>query len=232
MTEIRYVEGHYALWDGLIAGHPGLVVDNCASGGRRLDLETCLRSVPLWQSDTACGPGRADWDQAQMCGLNLYLPIHLSCAWSPEPYVVRSSAASGAIVQFAYLDAGFPHALAKASLAEARENRKYWYGDFYPLTAHTTAPDQFAAWQLHRADLDAGLVLAFRRQDCAFFGLDTRLGGLAPDATYAVEFIDEARARTEKTMTGREMAAAFPLSIPQRKASLVVRYRRAGAPGK
>ncbi len=225
MTEIRYVEGHYALWDGLIAAHPGLVVDNCASGGRRIDLETCLRSIPLWQSDTACGPGREDWDQAQMCGLNLYLPFHLSCAWSPEPYVVRSAASAGAIAQFAFLDDGFPRALAKDTLAEARENRKYWYGDFYPLTAHTTAPDQFAAWQLHRPDLDAGLVLAFRRRDCPYIGIDAKLGGLRPDATYAVEFVDEALARTSKTMTGREMMDAFPLPIANPRASLVVRYK-------
>ncbi len=40
MTEIRYVEGHYAMWDELRARHPGLWIDNCASGGRRIDLET------------------------------------------------------------------------------------------------------------------------------------------------------------------------------------------------
>ncbi len=43
MTEIRYVEGHYALWDEIRASRPGLFIDNCASGGRRIDLETIQR---------------------------------------------------------------------------------------------------------------------------------------------------------------------------------------------
>jgi hypothetical protein len=77
VTEIRYIEGLYAMWDELSAGHPGLWIDNCASGGRRIDLETCMRSVPLWRSDTSCGAGHADWDQTQTQGLSLYVPPDL-----------------------------------------------------------------------------------------------------------------------------------------------------------
>ncbi len=42
MTEIRYIEGLYAMWDDLRARHPGLMIDNCASGGRRIDIENLL----------------------------------------------------------------------------------------------------------------------------------------------------------------------------------------------
>lgn len=51
ITEIRYVEGLYKMWDDLRAGRPGLTIDNCASGGRRIDIEMISRSYPLWQSD-------------------------------------------------------------------------------------------------------------------------------------------------------------------------------------
>ena len=81
ITEIRYVEGHYALWDELLAGHPGLSIDNCASGGRRIDLETCRRSVPLWHSDTGCSPGHADWNQTQICRPE---PLRAACL-APAP---------------------------------------------------------------------------------------------------------------------------------------------------
>ena len=108
MTEIRYVEGHYAMWDELIARHPGLWIDNCASGGRRIDLETVMRSVPLWRSDTSCGPGHPDWDQTQTQGLSLYIPLFTACGWTPDAYDLRSSATGGAILQFDYLAEGFP----------------------------------------------------------------------------------------------------------------------------
>ena len=107
MTEIHYVEGHYAMWDELLARHPGLSIDNCASGGRRIDLETCHRSVPLWHSDTGCGPGHADWNQTQSSGLNLYVPVFTGCAWTPAAYDTRSAATAGLICQFACLDTQF-----------------------------------------------------------------------------------------------------------------------------
>ena len=55
MTEIRHIEGLYEFWDELLRRQPGLVIDNCASGGRRIDLETISRSIPLWRSDWQCG---------------------------------------------------------------------------------------------------------------------------------------------------------------------------------
>ena len=57
ISEIRYIEGLYAMWDELLAKHPGLWIDNCASGGRRIDIEMISRSVNLWRSDTGCAPG-------------------------------------------------------------------------------------------------------------------------------------------------------------------------------
>lgn len=225
MTEIRYVEGHYAMWDELRLKHPGLIIDNCASGARRIDLETCMRSVSLWRSDTACRPGNSDLDQAHAFGLSLYLPLHQSCSWSPEAYVFRSAAGAGAITQFAFLDEGFSTGAAKEAIAEIRKNQKYWYGDFYPLTACTTAPDKFIAYQLHRTDLNAGIVLAFRRAECDVLGMGVKLGGLDPDVSYNVEFIDEDRSKSVRTITGRVMSTDFPLLIHKRRASLLVKYK-------
>ena len=54
MTEMRYVEGLYRMWDDILEANPHLFIDNCASGGRRIDLETMSRSIPLWRSDNTC----------------------------------------------------------------------------------------------------------------------------------------------------------------------------------
>jgi alpha-galactosidase len=224
MTEIRYVEGHYAMWDELMVRHPGLLIDNCASGGRRIDLETIQRSVALWRSDTACGPGRSDWHQAQAFGMNYYLPLHEICAWTPDAYEMRSTAGAGAIVQFAFLDAGFSIEAARQAIGEAKENQKYFYGDFFPLSKCSTDPNQFLAYQVHRADLRAGLVLAFRRAKCESSEIKVGLGGIDPASDYEVAFIDEKRQKTTKTMSGRELTTDMPLVIPQRGASLLVRY--------
>ncbi|MBN2137702.1 MAG: NPCBM/NEW2 domain-containing protein [Sedimentisphaerales bacterium] len=226
MTEIRYVEGLYELWDGLRERNPGLYIDNCASGGRRIDLETCMRSVPFWRSDTGCAPGRAEWDQSQTAGLSLYLPLHCSCGWSPQSYVFRSAATAGMIGQWDYLADDFDADSGMAALAEFRENQKYWYGDFYALTPCDTGAERFVAYQFHRADLHAGLVLAFRRGKCAGSQAVVHLEAVDSDLNYSVEFVDEQRNKVTKTMVGAELAANLALAVKDQPGSLLVRYER------
>jgi len=231
LTEIRYVEGHYAMWDELLAQHPGLSIDNCASGGRRIDLETTRRSAPLWHSDTCCSPEHADWNQSHIAGLSLYVPLVGACAWTPEAYDLRSAATAGVICQFAVLDKGFAFDAARAALAEVKENAKYWYGDFYPLTSAVTGQQALIAYQLHRSDLDSGIVLAFRRSQCPYPILQAGLHGLNPEATYLVSFIDEAHASRQRTLTGKELSGDFDLQLPKRGTSLLIRYVNTERPG-
>jgi alpha-galactosidase len=225
MTETRYVEGLYALWDELLAGHPGLSIDNCASGGRRIDLETCRRSVPLWHSDTGCSPDHADWNQTQIAGLSLYVPLFGACAWTPEAYDLRSAATAGLICQFPVFDEKFSFASARAALAEVKENQKYWYGDFYPLTPCALGPGALIAWQLHRSDLNAGIVLAFRRSECPYPVLQTGLHGLNRDASYRVDFFEEGRTSQQRTLTGKQLMNNVELRMSRRGTSLLVRYK-------
>jgi alpha-galactosidase len=60
-----------SMWDELLRRHPDLVVDNCASGGRRLDLEFMRRSVPLWRTDRAF---LCETTQAMTYGLSFWFP--------------------------------------------------------------------------------------------------------------------------------------------------------------
>jgi alpha-galactosidase len=225
MNEIRYVEGLYQMWDELLARHPGLLIDNCSSGGRRIDLETCRRSVPFWRSDTSCSPGHPDWNQTQTHGLSHYVPLFMACGWTPDPYTFRSSMTAGSICQWAYLDETFPMDLAKAAIAEVKANRKYWYGDFYPLSEASTAPGQWMAYQFHRADLDEGIVLAFRHSESRYSAMEVNLKGLESDQTYNLEFSDEKRQVTKETMTGRKLMEGWELHIPN-AGSLLVRYSK------
>ena len=101
MTEIRYVEGLYEMWDELLRRHKGLSIDNCASGGRRIDLETCSRSLPLWPSDffDTCGPtfglNLNAGDQCINLGLARWVPLFGGGVWSFNPYSSRSEIIGG-----------------------------------------------------------------------------------------------------------------------------------------
>lgn len=227
MAEIRFIEGHYAMWDELLERHPGLWIDNCASGGRRIDLETCSRSVPLWRSDTGCFSGHPEWNQLQSAALSQYLPLHTACGWSHDAYTLRSSATSGVIVQLPYHSDDFSYDDVRKAIAEVEQIRKYWYGDFYNLTGVTSTVDDMIAYQFHRVDLDAGVVYVFRRQLCLYSGLVLSFQGLDPAAGYQLEVIDDDR-NTVKSVecTGAQLHdEGFEVRLPV-KSSLIVRYQR------
>ena len=232
ITEIRYVEGLYAMWDEIRAKYPHMYLDDCASGGRRIDLEMLKRSIVQTRSDTACRAGRSDWDQSQTHGLSLYLPIHATIGWEVGAYQCRSSATAGLCAEWDVLDPAFPVEEARACLAEIRENQKYWYGDYYPLTPWSMSPEHWMAYQFHLPQEDEGMLLAFRRDASPYTTLPVALRGIDPDRTYSVTFIDEQHQSVTRAMTGKELAA-LELQIPIRRNSLLVRYgvlRPAGRP--
>jgi len=223
MTEIRYVEGHYAMWDAIIERFPGLWIDNCASGGRRIDLETIKRSVPLWRSDTCCAPNNENLDQNQQVGLMQYLPLFTGSAWTSEPYVTRSSASMGLITQYNYLDSDYQEKRAQQSILETRVNQKIWYGDFYPMTDTDPELSGWTAYQVHRADLDAGLAVCFRRDASLFTGFQMSLRNIDSEAVYRVEVRPDYDSVTTLEMKGCDLKV-YEARLPEKRTSLMLRY--------
>lgn len=103
IAQIRFVEGMYRLWDAIRERFPGILIDNCASGGRLIDVETCMRALPLWQSDIACRAAPA-FLQNQHLGLSCYIPYHGASSFDESAYYMRSGATACLVTQFAYLD--------------------------------------------------------------------------------------------------------------------------------
>ena len=208
---------------------------NCGPSSRRCIWTTAPRAGGGSTWKCSCGascrpaatvpapPGRSEWDQCQTYGLNLYLPLHATIGWDVGAYECRSSATGGFCGEWDILNKSFPMDAARASIAEIKANRKYWYGDFYPLTPCTPAADAWMAWQLHRADLDEGIVLAFRRKDCPEPTLHAKLRGLKPGMSYVVEFLDDRHQAVAKTLSGRELASLV-VNLPSPHSSLAVRY--------
>ncbi len=82
------------------------------------------------------------------------------------------------------------------------------------------------AWQLHRADLDEGMVVAFRREQSPYLAIKPKLRGLDPNKTYELTFIDDARKKTMRTISGKELVdTGLELRLPEQESSLLVIYR-------
>jgi alpha-galactosidase len=114
-------------------------------------------------------------------------------------------------------------AQARECIREIVANRQYWLGDYYPLTRWTLDADRWMAWQLHRADLDAGIGLAFRHKECPYPVLQVEWRSLKPGQKYRVQFIDDQHHVVNRNLTGRELSA-LELRLPARHSSVLVRY--------
>jgi alpha-galactosidase len=189
MAEIRHITGLYQMWDDLLARCPGLLIDNCSSGGRRIDIETMSRSIPLWRSDAQCFPGFSGAImQAQTHGLGFWVPLSAGCCDREDTYMFRSALGQGLdLIMYEFEKDNSKHFSLdwlKQRLGELNQVRDFFSGDFYPLITFTLAEDSWAAWQFDRPETGAGMVLAFRRPQCAYLLADLPLKGLDAGADY------------------------------------------------
>ena len=227
-TEIQHITGLYRFWDALLARHPGLVIDNCAGGGQRIDLEAIARSVFLWRSDLQCWPFDPLSMQTQTQGLAPWVPLTAAVCDQPSNYAMRSALGPGLVTHWSTqaLDGRIelPAAEIRRLMDEAKGMRQYFYGDFYPLLSFSLAEDAWSAWQYDRPDLQEGMVVAFRRQTAPFALWEARLQGLEPAAIYDVHAWDSA---LTWRCSGRElMADGFAVSIEAKPGSALFTYKR------
>ncbi|MBI2299371.1 MAG: alpha-galactosidase [Armatimonadetes bacterium] len=226
MTENQYVQGLYRMWDELLAKHPGLAIDDCSSGGRRIDLETITRSFPLWRSDTqCCGRAMPIWDQTQTGGLTAYLPLSAAGVWSFEPYEWRSICTTGTNLVMKLDAAAFDAERGKLAIAEAKSLRPYYLGDFYPQILPTLSDREWGGWQFDRPDLGAGFALLFRRPNSPYVAVDLALQGLDPDARYEVTLAEDYTPGAPREMSGAELAK-LRVVLERAPGAVLVRYRR------
>ena len=233
IAEMKYVEGLYTMWDELRERNPGLQMDNCASGGRRIDLEMCKRSWPLWRSDrNDIGVmNEKSWytvglaSQVHVGGLSLYIPFHAGPLWSMEPYNVRSCTSGTVVLYERILDAKSPTETAQKALAEVKATRRYFYGDFYPLAKLTASQADWWAYQLHLPKKNEGILFVFRRPQAEAETLTVAPEEIDADATYEVSVTKETYETAPFARMKGSALAQLPVALP-RPGSGLIRYRK------
>ncbi len=185
LREIRYISGLYDLLDKLAQQHPDLILDNCASGGRRLDFEMMRRCVVLWRSDNC-------WDdksyprnaQAMTHGLSLWLPLHGLGAHTTNAVSLRSGMGTCGSFPINFQDPAAVTALRK-HLKQYLKVRPLFAADFYPLTTWSNHPTGWLAFQFHDAEKNEGIVQAFCGAGTAQ-SYTLKLQALCPNTQYTI----------------------------------------------
>ena len=250
VTEMKYIAGLYKFWDTLRERHPDLLIDNCASGGRRIDIELNSRSHVYCRSDYFINHRHEDQViAAQNAVLNTLdiQPFQASKSATAAPgdeyafFSVMASSIDFSPTFYGYdtdKRGGIPEkelAWFKKMFGVANKMRPYYLGDFYPQTEPTGLDrDVWCAYQMHRPDLDSGFVLAFRRQECPTDTLVPSLGGLKDNVTYALASWDgqplgtlkgaELRTRPIKVAEKRGFAMFFYSPVEEKKIEVASIY--------
>jgi alpha-galactosidase len=218
ISEIRHIEGYFAFWDELARRHPNVWIDSCASGGRRNDLETLRRAVPILRSDFAGNPADPGYDplsqQNHVYGISFWMPYHGSGIEHVDPYWTRSL--MGPIVGFGVdtRKKDWNYDLLRKLYKQVRQVQRCYLGDYYPLTPYRKDSGAWAAYQFDLPDAGEGIVHAFRRKTCPDRAIMLKLRGLQPETRYLVQDIDggEPRAALGRDLLedGLEVTAADP----------------------
>jgi len=234
ISEIKHVTGYLAYWDELRRRHPNMLIDSCASGGRRNDLETMRRAVPLWRSDYAF---EAVGHQCMMYGLSLWLPFHGTgtvCTRNApyygsgptpvEPYAFWSNAGQstgfGIDVRLKDLD----YAAIRRLIGQWRQIAANYYGDFYPLTPWTRDDTAWIAWQFDRPESGEGMIQVFRRHNSFYESASFKLLGLDAEADYVVSNLDTG---AQERRSGRGLLTdGLPVAIATKPGVAIHTYHR------
>jgi len=223
VTEIRHIEGLYAYWDALLSNFPNLIIDNCASGGRRLDLETITRSSPLWRTDYDYG--EPNGYQSHTYGLNFYLPLHGTGNVTASVYTFRSSMSTAMVSNWDLYNGNNSQDLLQTITRDFKRLRPYYYGDYYPLTPNVkiTTDSIWLSYQQNRPDHGDGIILAFRRPACDVESITVKPKGLEINANYSVLFEDTG---IKMIKTGAELMKGLLLQNKEKPGSLLIIYKK------
>ena len=224
ITENLYVSGYLAFWDELRRRHPDLLIDSCASGGRRNDLETLRRAVPLHPTDYNYSD--LPVKQAFHHVLNLWIPYY-GAAVRPiervDTYGFRSAMCLSTGLRFDARRDDLDYQLLCSLIRQFREVAPHFYGDFYPLLPYSRDEREWIAWQFDRPDLGEGSVIAFRRRESPYESACFTLHGLDKDADYTLTSLDSGEAAET---SGRDLAdSGFSVALAEKPSSGCWVYR-------
>ncbi len=171
ITEIYHTLGLYEVWDRLLEAFPNLIIDNCASGGRRIDIETLQRTIPFFRTDYQCvfNPN-PDVTNTHNTNASRLIPC-TGCTTKKkgDTYAARSTySTSWGMGCYATVF----HAMSDEDVKwlagickEYKSIRDYFIHHFHNHASSGLDSTSWVIWQYHDPAKDEGVIMAFRRAD-------------------------------------------------------------------
>ena len=235
ITENKYMQGHYQLWDEIIefCADTGrcTFIDSCASGGGRNDLESMRRAVPFNRSDSdrAGIPQRLAYSTTVL----RWLPYQ-GCAAKDGGNELGSSSADiyamrSAMLPITQYSGDFyynPSNVDWESMLQYKRERneyeKYFYSDFYVLTPYNGISDtkNWTAYMYFNPNTDSGVISAFRAVNCEQSQYTLKVKGVNPNHYYTIRDVDGYN--SVQRIKGSALIQGLPLKAKTARTALII----------
>jgi alpha-galactosidase len=223
LTQIRHIMGLYDLLDRLMKAYPDLLIEGCASGGRRIDLETVKRSHTFWKSDST---GEIPVIRFHETGGNVFLPGQLLNT-NVDPHELPFDTESvfggpfGMRCDWTKVDDSSLEQI-RQQITLYKQLRPLLNEDYYSLFAQNRETADWTGWQFDSPTQGTGFLVIFRPDNSPYSTAEIALHGLDPQATYTLTCLDGGKEDGQK-MTGDQLTREWPLEL-KAHTSTVYRY--------
>lgn len=222
--ENAHVQGYLRFWDELIFRNPNLWIDSCASGGRRNEMETLRRAVPLHYTDV--GYGHHPIKQKQHRYMFEWIPYFRAHTMNWDNDEGGYENGGKPVDLFAYHCALTPavtsmveHDAGPEIFAMARKFDPIWRraadimlsGDYYPLTECRRDPADWYAMQFDDPVRRLGFIQAVRNVAAPEESVT-----LSPRLDARLYKFENPETGERMSMTGDELREGFKISVPLR----------------
>lgn len=229
-VENLHIQGYYRMWDTLLARNPGLLIDSCASGGRRNDIETMRRSVPFHYTDVGYGNHPVKLKQhRQMFEWIPYFRAHNQNNCAPDGSYDKETRPVDRYSYYvamtpALTDITDPFADEEA-MEQARQLQPIWRKaaklmlgtDYYPLTDCRKSSEDFYAAQFLDAGRQAGFLHMVNGSTATERDFTVGLKGLQAELTYVLTSAETGAAWES---TGAQLMAGVQVHMPKHTADV------------
>ena len=188
MMENRYARGYLGLWDKLIARYPAMMLDSCAAGGGRNDIDSMRRAVPLHKTDHDYS--NQNDKQSMHQSLFAWLPYFGACLVGPDRcgevdgYMLQSTFAPWVALPCNVYANTLDWDTLRRYTELWQELNAHYTADYYPLTAWTRGDTAWRGWEFYDPDRGSGFFQLFRPARAEEARRCVVLKGLDPHGDY------------------------------------------------
>ena len=195
ITENHYCAGYLQLLKDIQSRYPGILMDSCASGGGRNDLETLRLMLPLHYSDHQ--------DMFPQDTNTFIYMQQVLYRWFPyiknfmSPFSVLDKYAARTVYNPCVSCAFAPEEIDNIDFDRLKEHLKEWrlinkayMGNYYELEKASNNNTDIKAFMFFNKEENLGIVMVFCPENCTQTAYRAVLQGLEAQKIYSLEDID------------------------------------------